>query len=201
MPKSKVRVAVLDTETTGLPRGDDLNNHRIIEIAVSMYSTTDNGETHRKIGDTWVKRCNPLRSIDKGAEQVHGISLMSLKSEPEFVDIAPKLKQILDFCDIIVAHNLEFDMPFIMDELSRSGQDILFLGDKEAFCTMKDGRAATAMGKLPSLKEICFATGVEYDDTEAHAADYDTEVLAAAFWNGVKSGLFKPQRLREVEND
>ena len=41
------------------------------------------------------------------------------------------------------------------------------------------------------LSELCFALGVEYDPNAAHAADYDTEVLAQCLFAGIDRGFFK----------
>lgn len=194
----KVIVGVFDTETTGLPKHDgDLDGHRIIEIAISLHVTEDGGLTHRKLGDTWVQRINADRPIHKGAQQVHGISWIDLKDEPKWPEVAPKLAKILSMCDLLVAHNMDFDFPFVYQELELAHFDPADILPDEFVCTMEEGRATTAMGKLPSLKELCWSFGVEYDDTEAHAADYDTDVLAEAFWRGVHWGLYKAECLSQ----
>lgn len=174
-------IAGFDCETTGL----DPESHRIIEVGFAFYSLDG-----KRIGQ-YEQRINPQRSIDAKALAVHGITLSELLGEPVFEDIAPKIKGLLDKTSVIVAHNgIGFDFPFLATELMRSG---LELPDHlKAVDTMVDGRWATQDGKLPSLRELCFSMGVEYDTSKAHAATYDTTVMMESFFKARKDyGLFQ----------
>ena len=71
---------VLDTETTGLERKD-----QIIEIAVLDQHKNTLLNT----------RLKPTCNINPEAESIHGISLNELQNAPEFPTIYEKLKQIL----------------------------------------------------------------------------------------------------------
>ena len=169
-----------DIETTGL---EWLKDHRIIEIAVSFYLL----ETGQHCGSL-VRRCNPQRPIDPKAQEVHHISFEEVAFEPIWPEIAPTLSLALNKADVIVAHNgIGFDMPFTNHELARVGVPTV---DKPVVDTMVQGRWATPFGKLPSLSENCFATGVEYDPTQAHAALYDVSVMMEAFFFGFRTGFF-----------
>lgn len=176
-------VTGIDTETTGLNQED---GHRIIELGVSVYKTADL-KTFTKVGKTWLQRINPLRPIDKAAQNVHGISIEELRGCPEWKDVAPKLEKILNATNLLVAHNIGFDAPFTALELMRVG---LKMPNVETFCTMLEGRHATGMGKVPSLEELCWAYDVEYDASAAHAADYDIEKTMECFFKGIKAGRF-----------
>ena len=181
-------ISFYDTETTGL--NDPA--HRIIEANFRICDL-DTRQELRNI----TYRFNPMRSIDKRAFEVHGIPLEDLKSEPTFEQGAEKISRIFELSDIMVAHNGEdFDFPFTVRELLRVGADI---PDVEIFDTMKQGRWATTYGKYPALKELCFACGVEYDDAKAHAADYDTLVMAQCFWWGIDNGHFVMPTIPEVQ--
>lgn len=186
---SKIVVGVTDIESTGLKVED---GHRIIEIAYSAWAYDTVTGDRRKIGKTWLQRIDPKRPIDAGAQAVHGISLADLKGCPEWSAVAPTVYKLMSKTNVIVAHNAEFDIPFIGYELIRLGYK---LPDLKVFCTMMHGRGATAFGKAPNLGELCYATGVDYDAETAHAADYDVEVLETAYWKGVESGLFQAPSL------
>ena len=170
---------VLDTETTGL----DPVDHRIIEVCIVLF------RDRKPIGGV-NQRIYPDRPIDPRAEMVHGISLRDLEGKPRFAEAAPKIFKALDRCDNLVAHNLSFDMGFFAAEFARLKYDLSGWVKKKGFCTLEEGRWATPTGKVPNLKELCFATGVQYDADRAHSALYDTVVLAKALFRGVDLGFF-----------
>lgn len=176
-------VSFVDTETTGL---EVEKGHRIIEVAFSLYKTAD-FETYTPMGN-WTQRINPLRTIDKNAEAVHGISLMDLRNSPEWSQVVPKIHRIICATDLLVAHNLAFDANFLVHQITES--KLKWPKYVIGYCTMENGRSATALGKVPNLGELCWSLGVDYDPESAHAADYDTERLAQCFMRGVKYGVF-----------
>lgn len=182
---SKIVVAVGDIETTGL---NQEAGHRIIEVCFTVFRFDAAARSRQKIG-TMIQRINPKRDIDPGAQAVHGISLMDLRGEPEWEDVAPKVHKLLDKVDLFVAHNGEgFDAPFIALELIRLGYKI---PDFKVFDTMLKGRSCTPFGKVPNLGELCSALGVEYEPEKAHSAEYDVNVLADCYWRGIETGLYE----------
>lgn len=173
----------LDIETTGLEQD---KGHRIIEVAAVIYDYQD--ASNVTVKGSWTKRINPQRPIDPGAQAVHGISFEDLAMEPDWPSVAPMLVKILKASNLVVAHNGDgFDMPFILMELVRIGIAPVSVPTVD---TMLQARWATPNGKLPKLRELCFATGVDYDLTKAHAALYDVQVMMDAFFIGLKKGFF-----------
>lgn len=173
-----ILIAGLDIETTGLNQAD---GHRIIEIALSIYKL----ETGEKVGN-FVTRVNPERSIDPDAQAVHGIGLDDLLYAPKWEEVAPKVQRVLSACQYAVAHNGEwFDMPFVFGELMRAGQSLPTVG---LIDTMLQARWATPDGSSPSLKALCFACGVDYDTSKAHAALYDVDVMMECFFSQFHKG-------------
>lgn len=172
-------VTGLDIETTGL----DPKEHRIVEVAALSYEL----ETE-KLVHSYVQRVNPQRSIQAEAQRVHGISLADLQHEPTWDLVAPIVHDILENADLIVAHNGDaFDVPFINSEFVRIGYTPI---TRSTFDTMIHGRQATPIGKVPNLGELCFAYGIDYDPSKAHAAEYDVSVMCQAFFNGLRWGHF-----------
>lgn len=173
-------LAGCDIETTGL---DQSAGHRIIEIAIVFYD-----ETGKRLG-AWEQRINPQRPIDAKAQEVHGIAFSDLAECPTWEAVAPKVSMLLAKPQVVVAHNgAGFDLPFIANELIRVGQPV---SSPHVIDTMLDGRWATPLGKLPNLGELCFATGIPYDKSQAHAATYDVEVMMAAFFVGLRKGFYQ----------
>lgn len=174
----------IDIETTGI---DYQKGHKIIQICMDSWECSDlKLGGLRKISRD-ILLVNPMRAIEKGAFEVHGISLHSLKAEPVWKTVAPKVADVLGKADLIIAHNAEFDIPFVVHELLSQGQPI---PNCNVFCTMVNSRNATAMGKWPNLGELCNAYDVEYDPEKAHDAGYDVEVMMDCFFAGVRRGYF-----------
>jgi DNA polymerase-3 subunit epsilon len=169
----------LDVETTGLEFAD---GHKIIELAIVMV---DFPSMTVKAERVW--RFNPERAISAKAQEIHGITYEELADKPLFAELAPTIAKVLELSDLVIAHNADFDIPFIKHELERSA----LFPKINAFCTMKNSRWATPLGKNSSLKELCFALGVEYDMDKAHGALYDVQVMMKAFKEAHRMGFFQ----------
>lgn len=183
-----MKIIGLDTETTGL---DQEKGHRIIEIAMLTY------ELDGTLVDRWVQRIDPQRSIDPGAQAAHGISYTELVGQPKWEDVAEEVQRRVGTADLLVAHNMGFDGPFIAAELQRVG---LQVPNVPSLCTMENARWACPDGKLPRLGELCFALGVDYDPAKAHAADYDVQVMMASFFRAYERGFYTlPKTIRAIE--
>lgn len=177
-------VTIGDIETTGLKQED---GHRIIEIALSVWAVDTATGDRRRLSKPYIQRIKPDRAIDPGAEAVHKISLAMLRGSPDWKTVAPVVSKIIQKTDLFVAHNAQFDAPFLALELVRAG---LPMPTFDVYCTMDNGRKATAMGKVPNLGELAYACGIDYDSEEAHSALYDTEILEKCYWYGVDQNLF-----------
>lgn len=175
-----MRVVGVDTETTGLSQEE---GHRIVEICFRHYDL----ESRALIG-TYTKRINPKRSIDAKAQAVHGIALSELLTEPTWEHLAEEIQDEMAKADLLIAHNMKFDGPFIALELMRVGLDIPKV---DAFCTMESGRWATPLGKNPNLGELCFALDVPYDPSMAHSAEYDVDCTMLCFFRGYDMGFYQ----------
>jgi DNA polymerase-3 subunit epsilon len=171
----------VDLETTGL---DWIAGHKIIEICLSLYS--DDG---KKLG-SFESRVNPMRPIDAKAEAVHGISLGDLIGEPTFDKVAPRVTEIMQHTDVLVAHNgHDFDFPFLEHQL-REALHVSFPTKMRLFDTKTNARWATWNGKSPKLEELAYSLDVEYDKEKAHGASYDVDVMMACFFEARRRGFF-----------
>jgi DNA polymerase III epsilon subunit family exonuclease len=109
------RLAVLDTETTGL---DPAQGHGLVEVACVAL---DDGE----IGQTWSTLVNPGRPIPPDASAVHGITDLMVRDAPGPVVVAAELESR---CAgrTLVFHNAAFDLPFLAALLRKAGRPPLF---------------------------------------------------------------------------
>ena len=101
-----MREIILDIETTDL---DHTGGHKIIEIG--CFELID-----KELGLFYHQYINPNRKLTEENIKIHGITNEFLNPYPPFSEIADKF---LDFIkeDIIVAHNAQFDIGFINNEL------------------------------------------------------------------------------------
>lgn len=103
------REIILDTETTGLGNSD-----RIVEI--SMIEMIDGIKT----GRNFHKFLNPETAISKKAIEIHKITNEFVEHCPKFTEIAEDLIKFIGESTII-AHNSNFDMRMLNNELERCG--------------------------------------------------------------------------------
>lgn len=172
----------LDTETTGLhaDKGD-----RVIEFCGMVY----NINTRQRLLNTTLRFSNQGKEINKKAQEVHGISAADLIGKPNFSTFAPKLNLMFQKCKIALAHNAEFDFKFLAHHMAEAGYPLP--PDLIIFDTMGEGMSTSYDAKPPSLREFCWAMGVDYDPAKAHAAEYDVQVMLDAFFIAVDRDVLK----------
>ncbi len=168
------RLAVLDTETTGLDLGD-----QVIEIGiVDAYGRT-----------LMNQRVKPTIPVSAGAQQIHGISDDDLKDCPTFEQVWPQLKEILWNYDVVI-YNRGFDMARLSDSMDATMPQ-WFQGDggpsdelkawwaleKRVGCVMDAyapiyGHWSEWLGdyRWAKLAAACAERGVDTSDLQAHSA-------------------------------
>ncbi len=182
-------IGAVDTETTGL---DQEKGHRIVEICFRLYDSVT-----RDLTGSFIQRIDPQRSIDAKAQAVHHISAADLIGKPTWEHVAPEIADIMSNIDVMVAHNMPFDGPFIALELARVGIEVPKV---QTYCTMENARWATPLGKNPNLGELCFALGVDYNPDAAHAADYDVDVMVECLFKGIDRGFYTLPEVKAVSH-
>lgn len=163
-----MREIIFDTETTGLDSRED----RIIEIGgVELVNRFPSGRfIHFYIhpGD---------RQIHPEAQAVHGISLADLEGKPRFAEIAGEFLAFIDDAKLI-AHNANFDMGFVNQELARLGIDAI--PSERVIDTLAIARRKHPMGPN-SLDALCRRYGVDNSRRTRHGALLDSELLAEVY--------------------
>lgn len=100
--------AVVDLETTG---HSSVKGDRIIQIAIVLI---ENGE----IGEKYVRFVNPGKQIPAFIRQLTNIDDEDVKDAPYFEAIASEVRSLLEGT-VFVAHNTDFDLPFLQSEFKR----------------------------------------------------------------------------------
>jgi DNA polymerase-3 subunit epsilon len=105
-----MKYAVVDVETTGFGRTD-----RVVEVAVVVVDAVSD-----EVVDEFDTLVNPQRDV--GATHVHGITASMVESAPTFEEVSGALARVLGG-NVLVAHNLPFEVRFLREEFARAGAD------------------------------------------------------------------------------
>lgn len=194
------RIMFFDTESDGLikdwktPYTDVMNIPRMIQLAVAVYTLDESGP---KLESSWERLIHPNGWemptgqfwIDNGFSQARSVA--------EGIPIKDALDYFIEWaddCDLMVAHNMNFDSKIIGAEMYRAGKRSTKQVPK--FCTMMATidycRLPFPRGgngfKFPKLEELYFILfGEKFDG--AHQAGNDATACAECYFELVKRGL------------
>ena len=198
----------LDTETNGLPKKRSASTTdynawpQVVQLAYKVVELdTSDTEYFREIEtvNTLIKPEEPFE-WSKEAETIHKIREEDVRKGRTGISVYSDLKTALRSTDILIAHNLEFDLPIVLAQLHRHK---LVTSDKwfpnNQFCTM---RHSTGLCKIPSkfykrddpykyprLSELhTFLFGAAPSGAE-HDALFDVETLIHCFKELVRRRL------------
>ena len=109
-----MREIVLDIETSGLSYSE---GHKIIEIG--CFELID-----KEIGSFYHQYINPDKKLTQENTNIHGLTNEFLEPYPSFNEVCD---EFLDFVkeDLIVAHNAQFDIGFLNNELEQSRKRLI----------------------------------------------------------------------------
>jgi len=102
-------LAIFDIEATGLNAKAD----RIVEICIVKILPDDTREVH-------TMRVNPEMPIPAEATRIHGIKDSDVASCQTFDQIARKISDILENCDLGGYNAINFDIPLLIEEFMRA---------------------------------------------------------------------------------
>jgi DNA polymerase III epsilon subunit family exonuclease len=119
-----MKILVFDCETTGLTpigsldrKSGSRGTDRIVELAGCLLV---DGERVARF-ETLL---NPEREMNAAAAAVNGIKPESLTRAPKFSELAEHVRQLFLGVDVVVGHNVMFDIGFIRGELEKCGLSI-----------------------------------------------------------------------------
>ena len=165
-----MREIILDTETTGLSTKD---GHRIVEIGcielVDLVPT-------KKIFHSYI---NPERSVSKDAFDVHGYTDEFLLSKKKFSEIADDFLKFVGNAKIVI-HNASFDIPFLNNELSLCGKNLI--KNDNVLDTLEIARNKFP-GSSNSLDALCKRYRIDNSKRTKHTAIIDCELLFKVYVN------------------
>ncbi len=176
----KMKILVVDTETTGLPPKQKLtpaNVHLFPHVVQLSFMFTDTDSPKIEMFDYLIH--SPVSVGD--SERIHHISDAMIKAQGfDFQDIYPILTLRMAEADLVIGHNLEFDLLALRVQCLRL--TLPFYDPPCQYCTMRagtdlcnlrvPGRESPKFPKLVELYQCLF----QESPTELHNAK--TDVLA-----------------------
>ena len=175
--KLKKPVAFFDLETTGINIAKD----RIVEISVLKVNT--NG-----VEEWMTSRVNPEIPIPAQATAIHGIKDEDVALAPKFRELAKKIADFIEGCDLAGYNAIKFDLPVLAEEFLRANVDFNFKKrkyvDVQVIFHKKEQRTLSAAYMFYCKKEL----------EGAHGSKVDT----AATYEVLKAQL---DRYNDLEND
>lgn len=183
----KKYILFFDTETTGLPKNwkapiSDIQNWpRLVQLAYQIFD-----EKGTKIKEKDIIIYPDGFSIPDDSYEIHRISNeKAISIGKPIIEVLKEFIEEINFVDVIVGHNLEYDLNIIGCELIRANLQSP-LNSKTKICTMKSSTNFCAIDgpygyKWPSLAELhlkLFNSTFE----EAHNALIDINITSKCFW-------------------
>lgn len=158
------RYIIFDLETTGLSAATE----RIIEIGAVKV---ENGE----ISESFDLFVDPEKTITPEITRLTSITNEMVAGAPKEAEALEQFFRFCDGCDILVAHNADFDMGFLRAAIRRCGRE----DDPVQIDTLVMARAMYPELKKHKLDTIAERLGVT--QKHHHRADDDARVLAEIF--------------------
>lgn len=174
---------VVDVETGGFNAGTDA----LLELAACLIEMDDEGRLHP--GDLIMRHVEPFdgANIEQAALEFNGIRpdhplRLAVPEDRALKEIfQPIRKRVRDTgCKraILVGHNPTFDLSFLNAAVARVGYKRNPFHPFSSFDTATLGGLAYGQTVLARAVQ---AAGLEWDQSEAHSARYDTERTAELF--------------------
>ena len=151
-------ILAFDLETTEL----DTDRARIIEFA---FIEVD--DALRELS-RWTELVDPGMPIPSDSQKVHGITDEAVRGKPAFAHFAARVQAYVQGA-VLIAHNHQFDLQVLHNELRRAGQDGL-RPNHPCIDTVMIERFVNSHGLGPTFKRY---TGKELEG--AHRSLADTE--------------------------
>ena len=197
-----MRFVCLDLETTGLKV---YNGDKIIEIG--MIEIMDGKIT----GYQYQQYVNPEKEISKDVTKITNITQEILNPAPIFKNIIDKVKNFIEIDSnglnnkgILVAHNMKFDLSFLVFQFEESGYKNYFQ-QFQKIDSIDIIRRKFPGSKL-TLDSICekYNINLEERKQKGHGALLDSKILAEVFLKliedfNIDEILFKKDQILEIK--
>ena len=185
---------VFDVETNGLPKSytdspeNTKNWPRVVQLAWMLFDKSGG------LIDSSVDIIMGNFTIPVESSAIHGITKqISEEQGADIVTVLDKFKSSVDKCQVIVAHNMDFDYPIVQAEFIRLKKWKTFAG-KKLVCTRKPNTEVVGIPKIrgngykfPELTELYGKLFYQnpykaFDHLGTHNALVDVKLTAKCFF-------------------
>ena len=174
---------IFDIETTGL----DSSYDEVIEFGAIKVK-------NNKIVSKFNSLVKPKNEIDEYITELTGITNEMVKDAPTIEEILPDFMNYIGN-DILIGHNVNFDINFIYDNLYRNKFDVL---TNDFIDTMRISRKL--LPELPHHRLIDLAKYFKIDLTNNHRSLKDCEITMNVYENLKEIALQKYDNVDEFKN-
>lgn len=174
---------IFDIETTGL----DSSYDEVIEIGAIKLK-------NNKIVSKFNSLVKPKNEIDEYITELTGITNEMVKDAPTIEEILPDFMNYIGN-DILIGHNVNFDINFIYDNLYRNKFDVL---TNDFIDAMRISRKL--LPELPHHRLIDLAKYFKIDSTNNHRTLKDCEITMNVYENLKEIVLQKYENVDEFKN-
>ena len=187
-PIEEIKFSVVDTETTGMFP----THNRVIDIGIVTVKNF-------RIESTWETLINPNQLVPYWITKITGISDHDLKGQRTFSHHSKHIASLLDK-SVFVAHNKDFDYPFILQEFKKLNMPFNY----PALCTVLLGRKLLPHLGGADLDTLSENFGIEIEGRHRALPDaYATALILIEFTNIAKDkhgakNFFDLERLQRI---
>lgn len=176
-----MKILFFDTESTGLISNTLLSLDKQPEV-FEFYGYRADSENNYQMIDELHCFAKPTKPMEKGASRATGKKDSDFVNFALFSESAEKIKAFLESADLIVAHNVLYDVNIINFEMQRLGMKVNW---PKVFCSVEQTEHIFGYRlSLTALHEYLF--GETFG--KAHTADSDVHALGRCYVELVKRG-------------
>ena len=187
-----MRILFFDTETSGLNPQWNV----ILQLSYQIVES-ESWDTIKEVNH-YFPWPDPIK-VSQSAIITNGLTEEFLQSK-KLSDRKTALEEFTedkDSCELIVAHNLEFDKKFIISSCREAGIKFASSGWLQTYDTMKQTTNYCQIPKdwghgykWPKLTELAERLGIHYEQISLHDSSGDVELTKQCFIKLVKLGIY-----------
>lgn len=148
----------------------------IIELSVYSMEYTSADASQNNYAEVFHQYFKPrLEQRWPGSERVHHISPAMVRHRPHFLKFRPMVQQLIDEADCLVGFDIKNDVEALKYEGVERLDDkpVIDVRDLHWLCRGKD--AGVPLDSRRGLSATAGELGIEFSDSAAHGASYDTQ--------------------------